>query len=110
MALVFVVDVEEDNAVVIYSGAVAAILGKAFVGLDTFFTVVIDEAVFAPAHVFFETAVVNADHFAVGFGRIFQNSVDNPTDALIARRVSAFDAFEPIKKVICAEERVFWFF
>ena len=107
MAFVFVVNVEEDNAVIVDFGAVAAVFGKAFVGFDAFFAVVVDEAVFAPAHVFLEAAVVNTDHFAVGLGRVFQDSADNPTDASVARRVSAFDSFEPIKKMIGAEEGVF---
>ena len=91
--LVFMVDVEEDHAVVGHLAAVAAMLHLPGL-LAALFAPVVDEPVVAPTHIFLQSSVVHAVHPAVGIVRVVEQPVDHLLDPFVPARVTTADILQ----------------
>lgn len=87
LAGVFVIEVEEDNAIIRYDVAIRAIDFKPSILLAALLTPVVDEPVAAPADIFFHAATVVAMHLAVRILRIGQQAVYDFDYSRVSRRV-----------------------
>lgn len=90
--LVFVVDVEEYDAVVSHVAARAAVLQPLSL-FAALLAPVVDQPVVTPAHVLLQAAMMHAMHPAVGIARIFKQSADHLLYALMSGRIDATDFF-----------------
>jgi len=106
--LVFMIDIEKDDTLIRHALAVVANRFQAPVVFPAGLTIIVDQTVFSPSHVFLEFAAMGSVHLAISDVGILQDAVNHLPDPFVSTRIVSPDLVDSCFKMLGGLIEIGW--